>query len=101
MKSRNVVAVLALAVAAATMPAVSEARVSFDLSIAPPAPLVEGVPAPRPGYVWAPGYWTWQGERYNWIAGSWMKERPGYRWEPHRWVEHDSHWQLQHGHWQR
>jgi len=91
----------ALAVAAATMPAVSEARVSFDRSIAPPAPLVEAVPAPRPGYVWAPGYWTWQGDRYNWIAGKLDEGAPrlslgaaplgGARLPP----------ALQHGHWQR
>jgi hypothetical protein len=39
---------------------------------APPVPAAEVVvQAPGPTYVWAPGYWTWQG-RWVWISGRWM-----------------------------
>jgi hypothetical protein len=99
MKIRSVVTVLALAAAIATMPAVAEARTSFNLSMGPPAPLFEPVPAARPGYTWSPGYWGWQGQRHDWVAGSWMHDRPGYAWQPHHWVQNDNHWQLQHGQW--
>jgi hypothetical protein len=96
---RNIAAALGLVIAAATIPTVAGARTSFNLSIGPPAPIVEPVPMARPGYTWSPGYWTWQGERYEWIAGNWMHDRPGYTWEPHHWVHNDDHWQLQHGQW--
>src|SRR3954471_11244492 len=33
----------------------------------PPAPRVEDTPAPREGYVWAPGYWSWDGSNYVWV----------------------------------
>jgi hypothetical protein len=29
--------------------------------IAPPRPRVVVVPAPRPGWIWSPGYWNWSG----------------------------------------
>ena len=32
----------------------------------PPAPVYEVVPAPRHGYVWAPGYYRWEGNRHVW-----------------------------------
>jgi hypothetical protein len=38
------------------------ARVGVVVGIAPPAPVVEPTPAPLgPGYVWQPGYWSWNG----------------------------------------
>jgi WXXGXW repeat (2 copies) len=43
---------------------------------APPVPLDEVVPvAPSPMYVWAPGYWSWDGATWLWVYGSW---RPHY-----------------------
>jgi hypothetical protein len=37
-------------------------RVGVVVGVAPPAPVVETVPAPPgPGYVWQPGYWSWNG----------------------------------------
>ncbi len=41
----------------------------------PPAALVEAVP-PRPNAraVWIPGYWTWTGERWGWLAGFWRDD---------------------------
>ena len=34
----------------------ASAQISINLG-APPAPQYEAVPAPRPGYAWAPGHW--------------------------------------------
>ena len=50
----------------------------------PPERVIEVEPAPRPGYIWARGYWHWDGGRYVPVHGHWETERPGYRYEhPH------------------
>ena len=39
---------------------------------APPAPLVEEKPArTNAAAAWVPGYWTWTGTDWGWIAGFW------------------------------
>lgn len=45
---------------------------SYIVVQAPPAPQPEAVP-PRPTsqHVWVGGYWTWQNNRYAWMAGHW------------------------------
>ena len=55
------------------------------IGVAPPPPLVERIPAPRHGYVWAPGHWEWNGRRHVWVDGRWIRERPGYRWVAPEW----------------
>jgi hypothetical protein len=52
-------AMLALS-AAAFAPAIATAQVGVSVVIgnAPPPPRFESVPAPRRGYIWAPGYWN-------------------------------------------
>ena len=62
---------------------------------------VERAPPPRPGYIWAPGYWRWQGNRHVWTDGRWLRERPGYRWVPDRWEPHGRMYRLVQGHWER
>ncbi|MBV8466176.1 MAG: YXWGXW repeat-containing protein [Burkholderiales bacterium] len=68
-------------------------------STVPPPPIVEAVPAPRMGYVWAPGYWRWNGERHVWMPGVWVQERPGYAWIAPRWVRGDRGWYMEEGRW--
>jgi hypothetical protein len=70
----------------------------------PPAPIVETRPAPRHhGYVWRPGYHRWDGHRYVWVGGRWV--RPPYaraRWASGRWQHHERHgWHWVPGHWAR
>src|SRR5215467_13031408 len=64
------------------------AGVNINIDIAPPPARVEVVPPPRPGYVWAPGYWAWEGRQHVWREGRWIVVRPGYYWVPERWVEY-------------
>ena len=45
------------------------------------------VPAPRAGYVWAPGHW--------------MAERLGYRWVPDHWNHVGNGWRHEAGYWDR
>jgi hypothetical protein len=78
------------------------ARVDVDVTIAPPAAVVEDVPA-RPGYIYAPGYWDWDADhhRHVWKKGEYMKERHGERYVPYAWSEHEGHYRLNPGHWER
>jgi len=78
------------------------AGVDIDVDIAPPAAVMEAPPAaPRPGYVWAPGYYRWEDGRHVWVQGRWMAERPGYRWEPDRWEPRGPRYHYVPGHWVR
>jgi hypothetical protein len=41
--------------------------------VAPPALRVETVvERPGPGYVWARGYWDWDGDSWAWVPGTWV-----------------------------
>ena len=45
---------LCIVVGAALAPVTASAAVGIDITVAPPAPQVEVVPAPRPGYIGPP-----------------------------------------------
>jgi hypothetical protein len=88
-----------------TLPAAAaQVRVDVGIGVAPPAPRFERVPPPRAGYVWAPGYWRWDGRwhRHVWVGGRWVRVHPGYRYRPARWVRGPrGHWHFHPGHWAR
>ncbi len=87
--------------AAALAPTAALAQVDFSVVIgnAPPPLRFESVPPPRYGYVWAPGFWRWDGYRYTWVAGHWLRERPGYRYVPSEWVRVNNGWGWREGGW--
>jgi len=97
-------ALLGLSTGAQAVPAVV-ATTPGNVTIvqaAPPAPMFEQVPAPREGYVWAPGHYEWRDGRYVWASGRWIDERPGWQWQEARWVQHqDGSWHLVGGQWVR
>ncbi|MES2974931.1 MAG: YXWGXW repeat-containing protein [Pseudomonadota bacterium] len=66
----------------------------------PPAARAEAVPAPRDGYEWAPGYWSYRNNDYAWVPGRWNQARRGQVWVPEKWVEKKT-WVLEAGHWER
>lgn len=72
-----------------------------EVDVRPPPLRVVVAPAPRRGYVWAAGYWRWDGRRYDWIDGRWMRERRGWAWAPAHWEEHRGRWRFEPGHWMR
>lgn len=90
-----------LLLAASAYAAPAYAQISLNISIAPPAPQYEIVPIIQPGYVWAPGYWGWSGERHVWVRGRTIVLREGYRWEPDRWEQRDRAYFRSAGHWER
>jgi hypothetical protein len=73
----------------------------IEIEIAPPPPRVIEVPPPRHGYVWAPGYWRYEGRHHVWVDGRWMKERRGRHWVADHWEPHDGHYRYERGHWER
>ena len=77
------------------------ADVDVYLNFAPPPPQVEVVPAPRAGYIWAPGHYVYRDGRHVWIAGSFIPERPGYVYYAPRWVERSGRWYYQPPRWDR
>ena len=79
----------------------ASATVSFSIDVAPPAPRYEVVPAVRPGYIWAPGYWDWRHGHHVWVRGHYIRERHGMYWHPDRWVQRDGRYVLEHGRWDR
>lgn len=92
---------LSLMLAASAFAAPAYAQVSVNINIAPPAPEYEVVPTIQPGYVWAPGYWGWNGERHVWVRGRTIVQREGYRWEPDRWEQRDRNYYRSVGHWEQ
>ena len=96
---RNPLLALLLATSA-SFAAPAYAQISINIGLAPPAPQYEVVPTMQPGYVWAPGYWGWSGERHVWVRGRPIAQREGYRWEPDRWDQRDRGYYRTAGHWQ-
>ena len=89
----------ALGLGAGLLPSVGSARVYVDVDVAPPAPRVEVIPEARVGYVWAPGYWDWEGHRHVWVNGHYIRERHGHHWVADSWERHGEHWRRVEGHW--
>jgi sugar phosphate permease len=73
------------------------------IGVAPPAPVVEAVPAPPVvGYAWQPGYWGWNGVQYVWVPGAYVATPyPAAVWVPGRWVVRGGGWVWVEGYWRR
>jgi len=50
--------------------------------------------AKREGYVWAPGYWGYSNNKFEWSKGHYVATRKGYRYESPRWVQENGRWTL-------
>lgn len=100
MKHATLVRSLALSVALAAGSS-AFAQISFNIVVAPPAPMYEVTPTVQPGYAWAPGYWAWNNDRHVWVRGRTIVQRDGYNWAPDRWVQQGGSYVRQSGHWER
>jgi hypothetical protein len=101
MNKKSLLAVLIIG-ASVALPAISEARVNVDIDIGPPVVRVERPPPPpQVGYVWAPGYWNWAGNRHVWVDGHYIAPRRGAIWIPDHWVQRGPHYHFVPGHWRR
>src|SRR5579863_3412168 len=97
-RKNTLLAGLLISAGAIAAPSLSSAAVLVDVDVAPPAPRVEVVPAVRPGFVWAPGYWAWRGHNHVWVRGHYIRERAGYHWVPDAWVAAGPRWHYAPGH---
>jgi WXXGXW repeat (2 copies) len=86
---------------ALTGPRALPAHFSFSVAVTPPAPLVETAPPPPvPGYVWNPGYWSWNGVKYVWVPGRYVVAPfPNARWIGGKWVHRGRRWAWVDGRW--
>lgn len=89
----------AAAMMALSAPAHAQIIIGATIGSAPPAVRYAPAPAPRSGYIWAPGYWDWIAGRYLWVEGRWLAERPGYVWVSDDWAQYGDGWRRVHGHW--
>ncbi len=64
----------------------------------PPVWVVRNVQV-RPGYVWARGYWRWNGRRYVAVHGHWEPVRPGYHYVHPHWEQRRDGWHWRAGVW--
>ncbi|WP_307720439.1 hypothetical protein [Massilia atriviolacea] len=89
--------------AAGFMPLPSVAQTDFRVIIntAPPPPRFESVPAPRHGYVWAPGFWNWEHNRHVWTPGHWESARSGYEYRRTEWIRDNDGYRLDRGGWRQ
>ena len=67
----------------------------------PPPPLRAELvyPPPYPGAVWAHGHWRWNGNRFVWIRGRYVRPRVGYAWTPARCWQTPGGWSCNRGYW--
>jgi hypothetical protein len=81
-------------------PAHASAATRVYVRVGPPAPVVEAVAAPRPGFVWRPGFYSWNGRAYVWVGGRYVvPPRPRAVWVPGHWVYERRGWFWSAGAW--
>lgn len=86
MKSRLASPLFVLALLA---PLAAWSEISVSINIGPPPLPVYVQPAvPGEGYIWTPGYWSWNpaDNDYYWVPGTWvLAPAVGYLWTPGYW----------------
>jgi hypothetical protein len=93
--------VLASVLAASFAGIAAPALAAVYVQVAPPAPRVEVVPAPRHGYAWVGGHWEWRRHQHVWVGGNWIRERRGYHYVAPVWEQRDNGWRMNRGEWRR
>jgi WXXGXW repeat (2 copies) len=76
-----------MAFGALLSPTPATAQIELTVMIAPPPlPVYEQPPIPEPGYLWAPGYWSYGPYGYYWVPGTWVEPpEVGLLWTPGYW----------------
>lgn len=83
--------------------AVSFAQIGIGISVgfAPPAlPVYEQPICPTDGYLWTPGFWSYDSDDYYWVPGTWVEPpQVGFLWTPAYWgwggggfLFHEGYW---------
>ncbi len=94
---------LAAALLAITLAAPAFAGVEVVIGTAPPAPIVETIPAapgPVEAYAWHAGHWRWIDEQHVWVPGHWVaRPHPQAVWVDPKWEHGDDGYHFHEGHW--
>lgn len=90
-----------IAATTASLAAIAPAAQAADvfIRVGPPPLRTEIVPVARPGYLWTPGYWNWNGRRHVWVNGVWVRQRRGYVYNAPVWVQEGDRWHFRRGGW--
>lgn len=101
MKTKSLIAALALAAGSVGIAGVAYARVvDVEIGVAPPPARVEVVPAPREGYIYEKGHYeTSDGQTYVWVEGRYLPNREGHVWHPYVMERSGDRWHFRAGHW--
>jgi hypothetical protein len=73
--------------AALSSPSAAQIGIGISVRIGPPAlPIYEQPICPGAGYLWTPGYWSWDDDAgYYWVPGTWVVAPVGLLWTPGYW----------------
>jgi hypothetical protein len=85
-----------------SLPAQIGFGVSLSVNIAPPVlPVYVQPPCPTEGYLWTPGYWSWDPDYgYYWVPGTWVEPpQAGLLWTPGYWGYNNGAYGWNAGYW--
>ena len=100
MNVRNKVGAVTLALGLLGTAVVGQAAVhEFEITIAPPQERVETVPPPREGYIYERGHYVYDGQRYVWTEGQFIRKREGHVYTPYALERRGEKWHFRAGHW--
>ena len=101
MKTRSILAALAVALGFFGVAATANADkiVDIQIGVAPPAERVEVAPSPRAGYVYERGHYAIEKDRWVYHEGHFVKEREGHHWVPYVAERRGEVYIYRRGHW--
>src|SRR5215471_11493258 len=89
MRASAIGRVLFFSVALLLLSTAAMAQVRITVAFGPPAiPVYEQPLCPADGYIWVPGYWSWDDDfdDYYWVPGTWvLAPEVGLLWTPPWW----------------
>jgi len=81
----------------------AQVSLSVGINVAPPELPIYAQPViPNDGYLWTPGYWSWNANDndYYWVPGTWVSAPyVGAMWTPGYWGYVDDHYIWNRGYW--
>ncbi|HXV01289.1 MAG TPA: hypothetical protein VG166_12405 [Caulobacteraceae bacterium] len=98
-------AALALALGGIAAAPSAQAQISIGVNVGlapPPLPLEAQPPIPGYGYLWTPGYWSWDASfnSYYWVPGEWVQPpQVGVYWTPGYWGWNNGAFIFNSGYW--